>query len=280
MAKQETKIQPLTIETFSYELSLHEKTLVSFLGTRYNDFIAKTVLAVTNEPNLLKCTPKSLLGSILYFAELNLPFNTHEGYGHISIDTLGTVHEATPVIGYKGLVEIAYRNPKIKSIKIQSVYEKDEFDYEYGTNEFLKHKPISIGNRGNLTAVYAIAQIEGISPMFVVVHKPELDKIQKMSNSASSKYSKNDVFNIMQAKVPLKLLFKTLPKQGNEPLTKALEMDNKFDYDKKTRIMATEKGYEIVDNQEKPSALRESDIEPLVIKETVALLSKKAEAKK
>jgi recombination protein RecT len=208
----------------------------------------------------------------LYFAEIGLPFNTPEGFGYIlPYKNRGQV-EATPIIGYKGLIEMAYRNPKVKSIRIQSVYEKDTFDYEYGTNEYIKHKPCQEGDRGKLVAVYAIAQVEGINPLFVVVHKPELDKIQKLSKSGTSDYSPynngTDVFNIMQSKVAIKLLFKTLPKTDNDALIKVLEMDNRFDYEKNVRIAANEKGYEVIEVEKKVTALEEADIEPIEVSVT------------
>lgn len=267
--KQES---PITV--FQSQLGKYEKTVADLLGNKYGiapqEFLVKVLNAVKKTPELLKCTPQSLFGSILYFAEIGLPFNTPEGFGYILPYQNKGVSEATPIIGYKGLVEIAYRNPKLKSIRIQSVYQNDEFDYEYGTSEYIKHKPTKGGDRGTLIAVYAIAQIEGINPLFVVVHKPELDKIQKLSKSGDSKYSPynngTDVFNVMQSKVAIKLLFKTLPKTDNDALIKVLEMDNKFDYEKNIKIAATENGYELLEVAQKQRALEKADIPPIEVK--------------
>ena len=243
-------------------------------GISYKEFFVKCVNAVKKNPELLKCTPQSLFGSILYFAEIGLPFNTPEQFGFILPYKQKGVLEATPIIGYKGLVEIAYRNPKMKSLRIQAVYENDEFSYEYGTEEYIKHKPTH-SNRGALQAVYAIAKMEGIDPMFVVVHKDELIKIQKLAKSGGSEYSAYnnglDVFNVMQSKVALKLLFKTLPKTDNEILIKTLELDNKFDYDKSVMIEANEHGYEIIENEEtKQSAMQEKEMEAIEVTQTEA----------
>jgi hypothetical protein len=106
--------------------------------------------------------------------------------------------------------------------------------------------------------------MEGIDPLFVVVHKNELDRIQGLSKTGNSNYSPynngTDVFNIMQSKVAIKLLFKTLPKVDNNSLIKVLELDNKFDYDKNTRIRANEDGYEIIEETQKVSALEQADL--------------------
>ena len=268
---------------FQNNLSKYEQTVADLLGTKYGitpkEFLVKVLNAVKKTPELLKCTPQSLFGSILYFAEVGLPFNTPEGFGYILPYKVNGVLEATPILGYKGLVEIAYRNPKMKSIRIQAVYQNDEFDYEYGTSEYIKHKPCKDGNRGNLVCVYAIAQIEGTNPLFVVVNKAELDKIQKLSKAGGSQYSPynngTDVFNIMQSKVAIKLLFKTLPKGDNDALIRALEMDNKFDYEKNARIRATENGYELIEVAQKQSALAEADVPQITVIETEALKNKK-----
>jgi len=271
IAKQEVKpTAPMTV--FEAQLGKYEKTVADLLGTKYGisqkEFMVKVLNAIKKTPDLLKCTPQSLFGSILYFAEVGLPFNTPEGFGYILPYSNKGVMDATPIIGYKGLIEIAYRNPKLKSIRLQSVYSNDEFDYEYGTNEFIKHKPTMVGDRGALIAVYAIAQIDGIAPLFVVVMKPELDKIQKLSKSGNSQYSPynngTDVFNMMQAKVAIKLLFKTLPKSDNDALIKALEMDNKFDYERNTRVVAKDEGYDFEEIQ-KPNPMEGIDEPPITI---------------
>ena len=266
------------IKIFEQNLDKYKSAVANLLsnkyGISYKEFFVKCVNAVKKNPELLKCTPQSLFGSILYFAEIGLPFNTPEQFGFILPYKQKGVLEATPIIGYKGLVEIAYRNPKMKSLRIQAVYENDEFSYEYGTEEYIKHKPTH-ANRGALQAVYAIAKMEGIDPMFVVVHKDELIKIQKLAKSGGSEYSAYnnglDVFNVMQSKVALKLLFKTLPKTDNEILIKTLELDNKFDYDKSVRIEANEHGYEIIENEEtKQSAMQEKEMEAIEVTQTEA----------
>ena len=281
----QVEVKQTPIALFQANLGKYEQTVIDLLGTKYGiapqEFMVKVLNAVKKSPDLLKCTPQSLFGSILYFAEIGLPFNTPEGFGYILPYSIKGKMEATPIIGYKGLVEMAYRNPKVRSIRIQSVYENDQFDYEYGTNEYIKHKPTMVGARGNLTAVYAIAKIEGIEPLFVVVHKPELDRIQKLSKSGGSSYSPynngTDVFNVMQSKVAIKLLFKTLPKTDNEALIKVLELDNKFDYQKNVKIVGEETGYDIIEEEQKVNALEEKPMEELKIETTESFkeLSKK-----
>ena len=268
------------LSEFNKTLEKYETAITKLLGKKYGitpeEFMIKVVNAVKKNKELLNCSPASLFGSIMYFAEIGLPFNTPEGFGFILPYRNKGNTEATPIIGYKGLIEIAYRNPKLKSFRIQAVYENDNFDYQYGTNEYITHKPTH-NQRGKLKCVYAIAQLVGTDAMFCVVHEDELKKIQNLSKSGGSSYSPynngTDVFNIMQSKVAAKLLFKMLPKSQNETLSKVLEMDNRFDYEKNVKIKTntTNTGYEIVEEQsEKKSVMKEQNMPSIDIIQTEA----------
>jgi recombination protein RecT len=261
-------------DLFRSNLGKYEKAVTDLLGNKYGitpqEFLIKVANAVRKTPELLKCSSQSLFGSILYFAEIGLPFNTPEGFGYITTDYVNGSLEAVPIIGYRGLIEIAYRNPRVKSIRIQAVYEGDEFDYEYGTQEYIRHKPnMKYVQERKLVAVYSIVKLDNIDPLFVVVHKGQLDELKKVSKSANSTYAKADVFNIMESKVAIKLLFKTLPKTDNEALIKALDMDNRFDYDKNVQISATENGYEVLENETKTTVLKDADVEPIIFAQNI-----------
>ena len=55
--------------------------------------------------------------------------------------------EATFIIGYKGMIDLARRSGHIQSIYAHAVHENDEFEYELGLHPKLEHKP-SHGDRG------------------------------------------------------------------------------------------------------------------------------------
>ena len=44
-------------------------------------------------------------------------------------------------LGYKGLIDLAYRSGEITSISAHEVCENDDFEYELSLDEKLKHKP-------------------------------------------------------------------------------------------------------------------------------------------
>lgn len=283
MTNQVATQKTTSLAVFQTNLNLYEKTVVDLLGTKYGispqEFMVKAMNAIKKSPDLLRCNLPSLFGSILYFAEIGLPFNTPEGFGYILPERRkGGIIEAVPIVGYKGFIEMAYRNPKVKSIRLQSVYKNDNFDYQYGTQEFLNHRPCQGKERGVLTHVYAMAKLETLEPVFVVVDKREIDKVKQLPNTFSTVEQSNndyDIFNIMDAKIAIRLLCKTLPKTGNADLHRILELDAKFEFEQNLKILATENGYQIIKPPKKTSAMTDIHIEPIEVKETDALKAKK-----
>ena len=80
----ETQTKPTTaISVFEGTLDRYKQAITNLLGSKYGitplEFMVKAINAVKKNPELLKCTPQSLYGSILYFAEVGLPFGEGPG---------------------------------------------------------------------------------------------------------------------------------------------------------------------------------------------------------
>lgn len=58
-------------------------------------------------------------------------------------------------IADKGLIDLAYRSGEIQIIQAHTVYENDEFEYEFGLEPKLVHKP-AVKDRGEPIAFYAM----------------------------------------------------------------------------------------------------------------------------
>ena len=48
----------------------------------------------------------------------------------------------------KGLLDLAYRSGEVSTVMAQVVYENDEFEYSFGLEPKLVHRP-ALENRGN-----------------------------------------------------------------------------------------------------------------------------------
>ena len=275
-----------TITGFSSVLKNYERSIAQLLQEKYgigvDEFYVTCVNAVKKNPRLLQCDPKSLFGAILLSAECGLRPNTPEQHAFI-IPYKG---EAKFQIGYKGLVEMMYRNPRVQSIYAEAVFEKDDFDYGFGLSPFLNHKPFRGGDRGTLQCVYAVCKLKDAEPIFTVVEKSELDKLRNFSQSSDSKYSPYnngaDVHHYMEIKSAIKKLSKLIPKSGIMEISKAIEYDSKFEGGASVKVdllenpeetttpLITEKKNSVISNafddfeEEKTEKIEETKPTPLI----------------
>ncbi len=228
---EQKKYDLKTINGFSSTIVNYKLSISKFLNPRYGitpeDFIETCIRAVKENPKLLQTDPKSLFGAVLLSAEVGLKPNTALQHSFI-IPYKG---QAKFQIGYKGLIEIMYRNPRVKQITARAVFENDDFDYGYGLTPFLNHKPAR-KDKGKLECVYATCLVDN-EPIFVVVEKAELDAIRQISQTIGSQYSPynngTDVHNWMEIKAGIKSLSKLIPTSNNLEMAKAVEYDSKFE---------------------------------------------------
>ena len=86
-------------------------------------------------------------------------------------------------IGYKGLIDLRYRNPQIQIISAQAVYENDEFEYELGLNPKLEHRP-ALGERGEVRLFYGLFKLTNGVVGFEVKSKTAIDAFAKEYSKA------------------------------------------------------------------------------------------------
>lgn len=221
-----------TVTSFKQVLANYEKSIAQLLHEKYGispqEFYVSAVNAIKKQPKLLQCDPRSLFGAILLSAEVGLRFNTPEQHAFI----LPYGKQAKFQIGYKGLIEMMYRNPRVLSITAEVVKENDEFDYAYGMNPYLTHKPLRKGDRGKVDAVYAVCKLKDADPIFTVIEKDELDKIKTYSKSLTSGTTSawdNDIHHFMEIKGGIKKLSKLIPTSSKLEISKAIDYDSRFE---------------------------------------------------
>lgn len=91
---------------------------------------------IRTNPKLLECSIPSLMAAVMQSAQLGLEPGL---IGHCYIIPYGK--EATFIIGYKGMIDLARRSGNIQSISAHEVYENDFIELTYGLEENLKHVP-------------------------------------------------------------------------------------------------------------------------------------------
>ncbi len=175
-------------------------------------FTRMALTAVSSNPQLANCTPKSFMGALMQAAQLGLEPNTPLGQAYlIPYRNKGTL-EVQYQTGYKGLIDLAHRSGEFKNIEARVVYENDEFEYEYGLEPKLVHKPTK-SNRGKPIYYYAVFTLVNGGFGFEVMSKEDIDMYKnKYSQSANSKYSPwNTAYDAMAKKTVLKQVLKYAP---------------------------------------------------------------------
>ena len=152
-------------------------------------FTRMALSALNTTPKLAECSQMSFLGALMNAAQLGLEPNTPLGQAYlIPYRNKGNL-ECQFQIGYKGLLDLVYRNDNIMTVQAQCVYENDEFDYELGLEPKLLHKP-ALKNRGDLILVYALWKAKNGGYGFEVMSKEDIDShAKKYSQSFGSSYS-------------------------------------------------------------------------------------------
>lgn len=168
--------------------------------------------AISVNPKLGSCTPASFLGAMMTSAQLGLEVNTPLGQAYVlpykNKDTL----EAQFQLGYKGLIDLAYRSGEVEVIQAHVVYANDEFECEYGLEPKLTHKPAD-KNRGEPVKVYAVFKTKSGGYGFEVMSMEDVrEHAKKYSKAYSSGFSPwKTNFEEMAKKTVLKRVLKYAP---------------------------------------------------------------------
>lgn len=176
---------------------------------------------IRKTPKLKECTPASLIGAVIQCSQLGL--EPGGALGHAYLIPYGK--ECQFIVGYRGMIELARRSGLVIAVSAHPFYEKDLFEFEYGTNEYLKHKPYK-GDRGEFFGSYAIAKLatpsrklfdgstgellNNESYQFEVMYKEDIEKVRKRSKAANNGPWVTD-YEEMSKKCPVRRLFKYLP---------------------------------------------------------------------
>lgn len=166
-------------------------------------------------PKLNQCTPETVLSCLMKCSALGMEPSAVDGLGRAYIlpffnKKTGRM-EATLILGYKGMIDLARRSGEIKDISARVVHAGDEFEYEYGLTEGLRHVPSTEPVDGRpMTHVYMVAHFKDGGHYMDVMSKAEVDIIRKRSKSPNSGPWVTD-YEAMARKTVIRRAFPYLP---------------------------------------------------------------------
>lgn len=177
-------------------------------------FTRMTLTAVRSTPGLAACEPMSFLAAMMSAAQLGLEPNTPLGQAYLLPfkNNKKGITEVQFQLGYKGLIDLAYRSGEVEVVQAQCVYENDTFECEYGIEPKLRHVPAD-KDRGELVKVYAMFRTKsggyGFEVMSVDDIKKHAAKYSKAYNTSFSPWKTS--FEEMAKKTVLKKVLKYAP---------------------------------------------------------------------
>jgi len=231
-------MSPGAIEVFRDNIPNAQGKLAEKAARRFAKMIYTTV---SNSPALQKCSIASIIKSASISASLDLDIDPR-GLAYLVPynNNIGTKQnpryqmEAQFQIGYKGLIELAYRSGRVKSISAHCIYESEmkKVDIKRVDGQFKVVHPFSIEPpSGEIVLVYATAIIEGIDPYSIVLRKSEVEYYRQKSKAPNSPAWKN-FYNDMAKKTAIRQLSKYIPKSvsGLEEFAKGAAIDEQINY--------------------------------------------------
>ncbi len=218
--------------------------LLDETGIPVKRFIRTVVHAYTVNEQIRSCSGESILLAVLDAARMGLEPTGQYGGAYL----VKRGGKATMEVDYRGFIRMAVRSGAIKRAIASPVYAGDLFEWEEGTNPYIKHVPTQGParggeDRGDLTHVYAIAWLPDGTPQFRVMERAEVNAI--MARTSSKKEGKvvgpwvSD-YVAMALKTVVRQLFKWMPAVYNPALQYALEREDELaPLDKETHEEAT-----------------------------------------
>ena len=177
-------------------------------------FVRSAITLVNMNRKLAECQPMSFLGALMQTAQLKLDLSLGQAWiiPYYSSKNGGLMAQFQ--IGYQGMIDLFYRHQLASELYAEIVYANDKFSYSLGTSRNISHEP-TLGERGDMVAVYAIAKLTSGAQNIVVMSVPELHRY-KQHYSKPDKEGRYGVwdsdFEAMAKKTAIKQVLKYMPK--------------------------------------------------------------------
>lgn len=210
-----------------------------------NRFMRVVLTDIRRNPKLLNCSPESLMGAIMTAGQLGLEPGP---LGHAYLVPFKS--ECTLILGYKGLIDLARRSGNVESIIAREVCRNDEFDFAYGLEEVLVHRP-NLEDRGEPYAWYGIAHYKDGGHTVLVMSKPDIEKRRARSRAKNDGPWVTD-YDAMAKKTVIRAMASFLPLSIEA--AEAIEEDDNRDLaagDGALRLVQPEPEEEVIDSEAK-----------------------------
>lgn len=170
--------------------------------------------AVNTTPKLAECSPATILSCVMKCSALGLEPSAVDGLGRAYILPYRSKQgmQAQLILGYRGMIALARRSGEIKDISARAVYKGDEFEYSFGLDEKLHHRPAAREHEQGEkpTHVYMVAHFKDGGHYMDVMTAQEVEAVRKRSKAANNGPWVTD-YEAMAKKTVIRRAFPYLP---------------------------------------------------------------------
>ena len=210
------------------------------------DRIARiAITAATKTPKLNQCTIESVMKCLLDLSAMGL-----EPDGR-SAHLIPYKRECTVIVDYKGLVELAYRSGRVKSIHADVVHKGDLFSFNLG--KVVEHTPWAFriddrpSGQGEMFAAYCIVKLDNDAEKHEIMTRSQVEAIRRRSKAKDSGPWKTD-FNEMAKKTVFRRASKWIPLSAE--IRNHFEVD--FDSRPEPKQVRRSELNEVIDGESEP----------------------------
>lgn len=195
-------------------------------------FFRIALTEVKKNKNFEYCNPESFASALLSAAQAGLEIGPVFGQCYL----VSFKSQCQLILGYRGMIELACRSGVCRKFQTDVVREGDYFEYQQGTESFLKHRPIhclplqsdpNIYRNKPIICAYACATLADGTYKFEVIDMNYIDKIKRMTLNKSMKTWVTDEIEMIK-KTAIRYLFKTLQLSPN--LSEIIYSDDIYTY--------------------------------------------------
>jgi recombination protein RecT len=233
----------------------NQRHIIESVAARHVDPVAFTTLmiyAAQRSPTLIEATPTSLLRCLVMSSRLGLePGNEVLGQFYIvpykntrltnaarrngDIGQADSIRDATPIVGYKGLITLQMRSKLVTAVKPRLVYPEDDYQVYEGTRNELVHVPHPAPadkprTSDDVVAAYVVNFMAEGPPQFLVMDFEELEKKRARAASTNKADSPwNTDREAMYRKSPIRAIANFMPLQAEMEIAKAIVYEDQME---------------------------------------------------
>ena len=246
---QSTQLQVYTLKSFN-EMIRSERTvkyLQDVLSSKADSFKRNLTALVTNNVNLQKCEPYSIMYAATKATVLDLPLDSSLGFAYVvPFDNhKKSISVAQFQIGYKGLIQLAIRSGQYAKINVTDIREGEIINYDITSGEYELKKYATFEeyeSRYSKKIVGYMAFLK-LNNGFEKYSYWSIDKIKQHAQRYSKSYnSSHSVYKTNESEMYAKTVLKNLLNKWG---ILSIEMTDAIKYD---QAVISETGFEYLDN--------------------------------